>query len=580
MFSRSIIACLLFFELLYCGHPITIDGLFNDWVNVPVAYNDPQADGMSLDFSQLKVTYDNEFLFFYFSLHNMEMLLQNGNAVHLYIDADNDSTTGQPFYSIGAELAWVFGQRSGNHYVNDGIIPVGQNDLNFRSAPNVTSQEFEFCISRNTWAFESGNSTVLVNGKIVIAEAPPNADIMPNEGGGIPFFIGEDYIPEPTPISFSKRNNTDIRLVTQNVLNSNLVNPVLENHFRRIYQVLNPDIVCLQEMYENTNQILSLFNSWFQNESWYISNQFRDNIIVSKYPIIEQSFYTTSERTMVALLDTEEDLGSKLLIFNSHLACCDNNESRQTDADEFVKKWREWTQNGNGPFIIPDHVPFVHVGDFNLVGDRQQLITFSEGDIADEQSYGGDFPLDWDGTAITDLFSRHSHKRMGYTWRNDASSFSPGKLDYILYSDSQIDTANHFVLNTLTMDSLSLISYGLDSLDSYFSSDHSPRVFDISIPVTNGIGNSDLPETFRISAPFPNPFNMQSMMEIQLFTKQLLLISLYDINGKKVKELIHRVFEQGKYNIEINGQGLSSGIYFVTVYGTHEYKTFKLVLMK
>ena len=32
---------------------------------------------------------------------------------------------------------------------------------------------------------------------------------------------------------------------------------------------------------------------------------------------------------------------------------------------------------------------------------------------------------------MIDLFSRHSHKRMGYTWRNDGSSYNPGKLEDI-----------------------------------------------------------------------------------------------------------------------------------------------------
>ena len=66
MTFRSALLAVCFCSFIYSGHPITIDGLFHDWDNVPIAYSDPQSDGMSTDFADLKVTYDNEFLFIYF----------------------------------------------------------------------------------------------------------------------------------------------------------------------------------------------------------------------------------------------------------------------------------------------------------------------------------------------------------------------------------------------------------------------------------------------------------------------------------------------------------------------------------
>ena len=100
--------------------------------------------------------------------------------------------------------------------------------------------------------------------------------------------------------------------------------------------------------------------------------------------------------------------------------------------------------------------PFVHVGDFNYVGYRQQVETIRAGDIENEEEYGNDFLPDWDSTEIVDLISRHTHKRMGYTWRSDGSSFNPGRLDYVFYSDATIDSGKHYVLNTLAMDELAL----------------------------------------------------------------------------------------------------------------------------
>ena len=56
------------------------------------------------------------------------------------------------------------------------------------------------------------------------------------------------------------------------------------------------------------------------------------------------------------------------MVFNSHLSCCDNNEERQKQVDQFSAEWRDWKINGSGPFEIDFGTPFVHVGDFNFVG--------------------------------------------------------------------------------------------------------------------------------------------------------------------------------------------------------------------
>jgi len=333
-------------------------------------------------------------------------------------------------------------------------------------------------------------------------------------------------------------------------------------------------------MYENTNQLHSLFNDWFPDEQWYVSSQFRDNIIISKYPVLEEDYFTSSERTMVALLNTDDELGSDLIIFNSHLACCDNDESRQYDADEFVSNWRDWRENDNGPFTLTEGTPFVYVGDFNLVGYRQQLTTFTEGDIEDENTFGDDYSLDWDNTSIADLFSRHSHIRMGYTWRRDNSSFSPGKLDYVLYTDSVLDTSKHFVFNTLTMDSASLAEYGLEAMDSYNSSDHSPRVLDIKIPADVEIGEAVVPKNIKISAPYPNPFNPQTAIQIELNENMHLYAAVFDINGRVVKQLINGYLQKGNHEVTFNNKGLTSGIYFIRIEGEGIQHTSKVVLLK
>ena len=475
------LACSPFlFSRLIAGHPINIDGQFHDWDNVGIAYSDMEGDGMSADFGDIKITYDMEFLFIYFNFHNGEYLMQDWNAFHLYIDADNNASTGLDFHGIGAELDWTFGQREGVFYINGGSETIWQNDLTLRIGPTITSTEFEIAISRESDVLTLNESQVLAEGKIMITEALPNSDTVPNEDGGIYFSIGEDTVPLADPIPLERKHEDDIRIVTYNTWNDGFLDEERQPHFKRIIQALDPDVIALQEHWD-WDEIDDIIQSWFPDEQWHASWTHRDMVVLSRFSIIDDASLISSERTMCVLLDTEEELGKNLLIVNSHLSCCGNNEDRQQQVDEFLSVWREWISNENGPFNLVDETPFVHVGDFNFVGYRQQVETIRIGDIVDENEYGEDFLPDWDNTAVVDLFSRHTHKRMGYTWRSDGSSFNPGKLDYIFYSDATIDTGRHFTLNTLAMEEATLMEYGLEWDDTQEASDHLPRVFDITL---------------------------------------------------------------------------------------------------
>ncbi len=551
------LACSPFlFSRLIAGHPINIDGQFHDWDNVGIAYSDMEGDGMSADFGDVKITYDMEFLFIYFNFHNGEYLMQDGNAFHLYIDADNNASTGLDFHGIGAELDWTFGQREGVFYINGGSEIIWQNDLTLRIGPTITSTEFEIAISRESDVLTLNESQVLAEGKIVIAEAPPNSDTVPNEDGGIYFSIGEDTVPLPEPIPLERKHEDDIRIVTYNTWNDGFLDEERQPHFKRIIQALDPDVIALQEHWD-WDEIDDIIQSWFPDEPWHASWTHRDMVVLSRFSIIDDASLISSGRTMGALLDTEEELGKNLLIVNSHLSCCANNEDRQQQVDEFLSVWREWISNENGPFNLEDETPFVHVGDFNFVGYRQQVETIRIGDIVDENEYGEDFLPDWDNTAVVDLFSRHTHKRMGYTWRSDGSSFNPGKLDYIFYSDATIDTGRHFTLNTLAMEEATLMEYGLEWDDTQEASDHLPRVFDITL--------NDL----DIGVDFNEGWNLVGLpLEVDDAYYQILFPesvegTLYSFDGGYVQEneLLHGsgywlLFENSG-NVTIIGNGLN-----------------------
>ncbi len=572
-------------SLILGGHPIIIDGLFDDWQNVPLAYADDYGDDINADFLAVKITYDSEFLFIYFKFHEGEFLMQDWNDFHLYIDADNDSLTGYAFHGIGAELEWTFGERSGYKFIGDEQIEIYQNDLILRIGPTITSTEFEIGIARDSFPLTIDNSQSLVGGRIVLSEIAEGGDIMPDSLGGISFTIYDNEVPRPQPITLERRNDSDIRILSYNTKNEGIIDEERQLNFKRIIQAVDPDIIALQEHGE-WNEIDDVIQSWFPNNEWYASWTYRDLVILSRFQIMNDANIISSERTMVAMLDTEDELGKNLLIFNSHLSCCSNNDDRQEQVDEFASAWREWVTNGIGPFEIESETPFIHVGDFNYVGYRQQVETIRTGDIFNEEQYGNDFSPDWDSTEIVDLFSRHTHKRMGYTWRNDGSSFNPGKLDYVFYSDATIDTGKHYILNTIAIDDSTLDYYGLELFDTQEASDHLPVVFDILISDDIGIDiEKILPDQVKVHYNYPNPFNSLTTISITLSSPGEVEISVYDLMGKYVNNLIKENKPNGHFSInwdgtDSKGQNATSGIYFYLLKVNKITYIRKMILLK
>ena len=84
------------------AQPIVLDGRFDDWDNVPVAYADPSGDAGStgIDLTTIKIANDADNLYVYMDL-GAEIVLKSNQYLVLYIDGDGDSGTG----SSGDQLA-------------------------------------------------------------------------------------------------------------------------------------------------------------------------------------------------------------------------------------------------------------------------------------------------------------------------------------------------------------------------------------------------------------------------------------------------------------------------------------------
>jgi len=76
-------------------------------------------------------------------------------------------------------------------------------------------------------------------------------------------------------------------------------------------------------------------------------------------------------------------------------------------------------------------------------------------------------------------------------------------------------------------------------------------------------GKPELPASFSIDRVYPNPFNPTLTVSVTLPGTKDLTVSMYNVLGEKVGELIHGRVASGTHNLTFDGSALASGIYFV-----------------
>jgi endonuclease/exonuclease/phosphatase family metal-dependent hydrolase len=209
-------------------------------------------------------------------------------------------------------------------------------------------------------------------------------------------------------------------------------------------------------------------------KQWHSIKAGRDNIVISRFAIETSA---SVDGNGAFLIDLHPKLKSKLLLIGAHLPCCENNEGRRNEIDALMDFIRR-TKNGRGEIVLTENTPIILVGDLNLVGEKQQLETLLTGDIQDTIRFGPRFSPDWDNSNFADLLPYCTNIPFSFTWFDANRSFSPGRLDFMIYSDSVIQPVKKFVLFTPALPPDSLIAYNLSVNDALNASDHLPVVAD------------------------------------------------------------------------------------------------------
>jgi hypothetical protein len=91
---------------------------------------------------------------------------------------------------------------------------------------------------------------------------------------------------------------------------------------------------------------------------------------------------------------------------------------------------------------------------------------------------------------------------------------------------------------------------------------------------------SNVATTFSLEQNYPNPFNPVTTIEYSIAKAEKVKISVYNVLGQKVDELVNNKMQAGAYKVNWNASGFASGMYFYKIQAGNFVKTRKMLLMK
>jgi hypothetical protein len=92
--------------------------------------------------------------------------------------------------------------------------------------------------------------------------------------------------------------------------------------------------------------------------------------------------------------------------------------------------------------------------------------------------------------------------------------------------------------------------------------------------------NNLIPTEFTLYQNYPNPFNPTTTIKYDLPNASDVSLIIYDILGRKVKELINTKQQAGRYEVQFDATNLASGVYIYQLIAEKFIQSRKMILLK
>jgi photosystem II stability/assembly factor-like uncharacterized protein len=92
--------------------------------------------------------------------------------------------------------------------------------------------------------------------------------------------------------------------------------------------------------------------------------------------------------------------------------------------------------------------------------------------------------------------------------------------------------------------------------------------------------SNEIPNEFKLLQNYPNPFNPSTKIKFQISKSGFTKLTVFDPTGSEVGVLVNSVLNPGTYEINFDGSGLASGVYYYMLSSENYTSTRKMILIK
>jgi len=471
---------------------IIIDGDFADWP----AHTPPHPASYTVAVA------DEHDLCMRFTIEGEIYTLQSDDAsTAIFLDVDADASTGAQLdptgdlSGLGVDLLIEFSPKQSNGRAGRGLAlfalaqdgtrtPLNTHDWDFSFSPTYANDWYEARITRTP----AGPVPVPTQGLLSTGNVA-GAFVRYDASGSIAANSDVFQVALDVPCMTSTRRSNltvpakepgTLRVVSYNVLRSkpNEVPDV----YKRVFAALDPDVILVQEWeVGKAAELAEWFNLNMMREGGWDAvvapGKVMDGAgvgIVSKFEAktmsndlrlegttTDPNFANNPVRYVLGEINTPMGtiLAASVHLKSGGRAGSVEDRKRIVEAEAIKVNMRAMALEKKPVLMLVG-------GDYNLVGSSVPLSMLVEG-------------ADFDGSNLGIAQPRTLGDRTYVTWSEAGNDFTPGRLDFISYTDSKARVVRSFVLDTARLSDESLTNAGLESTDTARASDHLPVVVDL-----------------------------------------------------------------------------------------------------
>jgi len=164
------------------------------------------------------------------------------------------------------------------------------------------------------------------------------------------------------------------------------------------------------------------------------------------------------------------------------------------------------------------------------------------------------------------------------------SALSPtnGGIGFYTYNNNGLVGAVRFANDTYRV---AYFGFALEAACGSVGSTHHREVVRRVMNWFGAVSDADdspaqLPADFTVSQAYPNPFNPDAHVTLDLPRESWVRMTLHDILGRQVQTILNQPVAAGTHSVRIDGSSLASGSYWLNVTANNGSRTQRLILLK